>query len=99
MKKLKKYCDKQKRIVEKLLYKLFRYSFSEAVEVESRLVIELEQEFSKKIDLITWSEIKSNPDAPKKYAKYRTLKALIDVYLNINRVYTFTNDYEGEING
>lgn len=99
MKKLKKYCDKQKKILEKMMKKLFGFDFVQAIKTESEIQMELEKEFHKQIDLIEWGKIKESPTAPKKYAKYKTLKVFIDTYLNIQKIYTFTNDYEGEING
>lgn len=98
MKKLKKYCDKQIKILEKMIKELFGYDFVQAIKVESEIEMELEKEFHKQIDLIEWKEIKSSSTAPKKYAKYKTLKVFIDTYLNVKRIYMFTNDYEGEIN-
>lgn len=98
MKKIKKLCDKQKKILNKILLKMFGYKFPEAIKEESEIQMSLEKEFKKEIDLITWEEIRKSPTAPKKYAKYHTLKVLIDTYLNIQRIYTFSNDYEGEIN-
>lgn len=97
MKKIKKYCDKQKKILNKIIKKMFGYDYVEAIKDEAEIQMELEKEFHKEIDLIKWEDIKKSPTAPKKYAKYKTLKALIDTYINVQRICVFSNDYEGEI--
>lgn len=94
MKKIKRYCDKQKRILLKLIRKMFNYSLVDAIEVETEIQRELEKEFNMSVEKLNWSEIKKSSTAPKKFAKYKTLKCLIDAYINVDRIYTFSNDME-----
>lgn len=94
---INKYLKDNKKQTEKILRKFFGIkSIVDAINEEELLKLKLEEMCHKEISLINWSVIRQNYDTFKSYtyAKYLTLRTIINQYLENRKLYPYTNDLQ-----
>lgn len=101
LKDIKKFIKKNEKDTLKVLKRTFGMkSITQAINEESKLSEYLENKFKKQIDFITWEDVKENYNLINgySYAKYLTLRTIIDQYLENKKLYPYSNHLEEIIN-
>ena len=99
LKDIKKFIKKNEKDTLKVLKRTFGMkSIVQAINEERKLSEYLENKFKKQIDLIMWEDVKENYNSSDaySYAKYLTLRTIINQYLENKKLYPYSNDM-GEI--
>ena len=97
LKDIKKFIKKNEKDTLKVLKRTFGMkSIVQAINEESKLSEYLENRFKKQIDFMTWEDIKANYNSSDaySYARYLTLRTIINQYLENKKLYPYSNDLE-----
>lgn len=99
---MEKFIKRNEKETIKLLKRIFGIkSISKAIEEEEKIKNELERKFKMEIDLINWNTVKKNYVSSNgyTYARYLTLRTIINQYLENKKLYPYYNDLKEIENG
>ena len=99
---MEKFIKRNEKETLKLLKRIFGIkSIAKAIEEEEKIKNELERKFKMEIELINWNTIKENYVSSNgyTYARYLTLRTIINQYLENKKLYPYYNDLKEIENG
>lgn len=99
---MEKFIKRNEKETLKLLKRIFGIkSITKAIEEEEKIKNELERKFKMEIDLISWNTVKENYVSSNgyTYARYLTLRTIINQYLENKKLYPYYNDLKEIENG
>lgn len=99
---MEKFIKRNEKETLKLLKRIFGIkSIAKAIEEEEKIKNELERKFKMEIDLISWNTVKENYVSSNgyTYARYLTLRTIINQYLENKKLYPYYNDLKEIKNG
>lgn len=99
---MEKFIKRNEKETLKLLKRIFGIkSIAKAIEEEEKIKNELERKFKMEIELINWNTVKENYVSSNgyTYARYLTLRTIINQYLENKKLYPYYNDLKEIENG
>lgn len=99
---MEKFIKRNEKETLKLLKRIFGIkSIAKAIGEEEKIKNELERKFKMEIELINWNTVKENYVSSNgyTYARYLTLRTIINQYLENKKLYPYYNDLKEIENG